>query len=263
MKSLARIFCLLSIFVSSFLIAQDYGDLPLIEKDLLQRDLELLYQGLDQFHSGMYWYTPKDSVDAAFEMAKGSIDRDMNVLEFHKIMAALVGLSREDHADIHLPDEVEEITKEKAKLLPFIPVFLGTELYCIKNGSSEDVKIEGKKIVSINGMSPDELVEKMGSLFASDGYIKRVKYSDLSGFNFNRYFFYYFGNQARFDVVFEDQEISFNSLKYSEIVDNLKSRYPRKKSQHEECLEFKLINDELAYIGLHDFSNDAINENEV
>lgn len=263
MKSLLRKIYLLSIFVSSSLLAQDYGDLTIIEKDLLQRDLELLYQGLNEFHSGMYWYTPKDSVDAAFEKAKEMIDRDMNVLEFHKIIAPLVGLSREDHTDIHLPYEVEEIVKEEAKLLPFIPVFLGQELYCVKNGASDDTKIEGKKIVSINGISPNELVEKMGSLFASDGYIKRVKYSDLSGFNFNRYFFYYFGNQERFDVVFEDSEISFNSLKYADIIDNLESRYPRKESQPDECLEFKMINDKVAYIGLHDFSNETIKENEV
>ncbi len=48
-----------------FSYAQDFGKLPKIKKEKLLNDLEILYQGLDKFHSGMYWYTPKDSVDMA------------------------------------------------------------------------------------------------------------------------------------------------------------------------------------------------------
>lgn len=75
--------------------SQTFGDFPKIEKEKLIRDLDLLYQGLDKFHSGMYWYTPKDSVDLAFKHARDRITTDLNVLEFHKLIAPLVGLSRE------------------------------------------------------------------------------------------------------------------------------------------------------------------------
>ena len=83
--------------------SQNYGDFPKIKKEKLLNDLELLHQGLDKFHSGMYWYTPKDSVDLAFQEAKSKITTDLNVLQFHKIIAPLVGLSREDHTDVFLP----------------------------------------------------------------------------------------------------------------------------------------------------------------
>lgn len=94
---------LLLIIFTEFLYSQNFGEFPKIEKEKLHRDLNLLNQGLDKFHSGMYWYTPKDSVDVAFQNAKAKISTDLNVLEFHKIIAPLVALSREDHTDIFLP----------------------------------------------------------------------------------------------------------------------------------------------------------------
>jgi len=86
-----------------FLHAPDFGNFPRMEKEKLWNDLEILYQGLNKFHSGMYWYTPKDSIDMAFESVRESITEDLNVLEFHKLIAPLVALSREDHTNIYLP----------------------------------------------------------------------------------------------------------------------------------------------------------------
>ena len=60
------------IFSSYYISAQNFGDLPKIKKEKLLDDLEILHQGLDKFHSGMYWYTPKDSVDIAFQEVRNS-----------------------------------------------------------------------------------------------------------------------------------------------------------------------------------------------
>ena len=56
-----------------FVSAQDFGSLPRIKKEKLLLDLGILHQALDKYHTGMYWYTPKDSVDIAFETAKQNI----------------------------------------------------------------------------------------------------------------------------------------------------------------------------------------------
>jgi hypothetical protein len=105
--------------------AQNFGSLPKIKKEKLLNDLEILFQGLDKFHSGMYWYTPKDSVDMAFEEVRKKITKDLNVLEFHKLIAPLVALSREDHTDIDRPKIVREKLNSEIKLLPLRVVFPG------------------------------------------------------------------------------------------------------------------------------------------
>ena len=65
---------ILLILITQNIYSQNFGEFPKIEKEKLQRDLDLLHQGLDKFHSGMYWYTPKDSVDFAFNIAKNKIN---------------------------------------------------------------------------------------------------------------------------------------------------------------------------------------------
>ena len=192
MKGTIKIVLICCIAVQ-FSFSQNFGDLPKIEKERLLNDLELLYQGLDKFHSGMYWYTPKDSVDMAFLEVRNKITDDLNVLEFHKLIAPLVALSREGHTNIYRPKLVKEKLNSEIKIFPLTVVFLGKELYSVKNGSDfQEFALEGQQIETINGETPVSIVSKIGTLKASDGFIKNVKYHDLEGFNFSSYYFYYY-----------------------------------------------------------------------
>ncbi|MEO1437038.1 MAG: S41 family peptidase [Bacteroidota bacterium] len=259
------LFCVL-LLLSLGVQAQDYGDLPLIPKEKLLRDLDLLYQGLDQYHTGMYWYSSKDSVRLQFKQARQSIDRDLNVLEFHKIMAPLVGLSREDHTNIFLPEAVLDTLQKQALYFPLAVVYLNDRLYCTEDGSGLGTNLEGREIISINRETPSQLAEKLGSLFASDGYIKVVKKSDLEGFAFSRYLFYYAGNFDTFTVQFADQDtpISIPGLTRSNIAKHLKKEASaRATTAKKEWLEFNILQDSIAYLGIHTFGNDRYKSNTV
>jgi hypothetical protein len=243
--------------------SQNFGEFQKIEKEKLHRDLDLLHQGLDKFHSGMYWYTTKDSVDFEFNKAKSEVSKDLNVLEFHKIIAPLVALSREDHTDIFLPKNIkDEIFKnENIKYLPIIVKFLGNKLYCIRNASDNLEKIDTLEIESINGKTPKEIVSKIGGLFASDGYIKTVKYNDLSGFNFSRYYYYYYGILESFEIKFKEISnlITLKSSSINQINERL-SKYTNsaQKEIKNKPLQFKIINSKTAYLDIQTFSNDII-----
>jgi len=261
-KIIALIICLISY---QFSYTQNFGDYPKIEKEKLLNDLEILYQGLDKFHSGMYWYTPKDSVEVAFQEVRMKITSDLNVLEFHKLIAPLVALSREDHTDIYRPSIVKEKMNSEIRLLPLTVVFLDKDLYCVKNGSDfQDFALEGKLIESINGETPASIVEKIGNLFASDGYIKTVKYSDLEGFNFSSYYYYYYGQIDEFEIKFDgiEEPSIIKSQKTKAIKQSFTSRYKKMvKTDTKDVLEYKLINDSVAYLGIHTFDNEEIRNN--
>jgi hypothetical protein len=259
----APLFLLFLLFAKAT-YSQNFGEFPKIEKEKLQRDLDLLYQGLDKFHSGMYWYTSKDSVDIAFQNAKSKISTDLNVLEFHKIIAPLVALSREGHTSVFLPKEVKEETNknENIRFLPLKVVFLGEKLYCIQNASNNLAKIETIEIEKINGETPIEIVAKIGSLIAEDGFIKDVKYSDLKGFSFSKYYYYYYGIVENYEVKFKDisETITLNSLPISQININLLSRYSNKFQAeiNNDPLQFNIINSKTAYIAINTFDNTQI-----
>ena len=256
---------IICLFSYQFSYAQNFGNFPKIEKEKLLNDLEILYQGLDKFHSGMYWYTPKDSVDMAFQEVRMKITSDLNVLEFHKLIAPLVALSREDHTDIYRPSIVNDKVNSEINLLPLTVVFLGEELYCVKNGSDfQDFALEGKQIEFINGERPTIIVDKIGSLFASDGFIKTVKYSDLEGFNFSTYYFFYYGQVDQFEIKIKGikEPVMIKPLKTKTISQNLSSRYKRKeKTSTKNVLEYKIIDDSIAYVDIHTFDNDDIRKN--
>lgn len=254
---------LLFILATKITFSQNFGKFQKIEKEKLYHDLDLLYQGLDKFHSGMYWYTSKDSVDLSFENAKKKINKDLNILEFHKIIAPLVGLSREDHTDVFLPKIIkDEINSNKSiHFLPMTVVFLDQKLYCLKNASNNSKEIERLEIEIINGETPKKIVSKIGNLFASDGYIKAVKYSDLRGFNFSKYYYYYYGIIENFQIKFKGipEMITIQSLPITEINTNLQNQKSTSLlTANEEPLEFKIINTKTAYLGINTFSNSDI-----
>lgn len=246
------------------LLAQHFGDFPTVKQEKLLNDLDLLYQGLDKFHSGMYWYTPKDSVDAAFEEVRNKIDRDLNVLEFHKLIAPLVALSREGHTYITLPENVRtKITKE-TRFFPFSIVFLDKRMYCVRNGSDfSDFPLEGKEIEAINGESPTDIVNKIGTLLTADGFIKASWYSDLRRFSFARHYFYYYGELDQISIKLKGIEtpISVKSLTTEEIRRHFKQRSNKNNSnEQQDLLEYKVLNESTAYLGIHSFSNSEIKE---
>ena len=244
--------------------AQNFGEFPKIEKSKLLNDLEILYQGLDKFHSGMYWYTKKDSVDIAFQEVRNEITKDLNVLEYHKLIAPLISLSREGHTEISRPESVIKKLNTDIKLLPLIITFLGKELYCVKNGSDfQGFPLEGKQIESINGETPIAIVNKIGNLFASDGVIKTSKYSYLERFNFSVYYFYYYGQVNQFEIRFKGikEPIIIKSLVTKEIIQHQKDRLKTTTIVEEkDLLEFKILENSISYLGIHDFSNDDIEE---
>lgn len=255
------IICFISCQFSS---AQNFGAFPKIEKSRLINDLEILYQGLHKFHSGMYWYTTKDSVDLAFQEVRNKITEDLNVLEYHKLIAPLVSLSREGHTNIYRPEAVIKKINTETKFLPLIFTFLGKELYCVKNGSDfQDFNLIGKQIETINGETPIAIVNKIGNLFPSDGFIKTVKYNDLEGFNFSTYYFYYYGQVNKFEIKFREIEepIIIKSLLTKEIIQHQKDRLKKTpKVEEKDLLEFRVLEDSIAYMSIDDFGNQDIKE---
>ncbi len=242
--------------------AQDFSQLQRskISPDKLSRDLELLWQGVDQFHSGAYWYTSRDSIKTAFNQVRAQLTDSLTVLGFHRLIAPLVGLTREDHADIALPSEVRKAVLGRGALFPFSIVFLDRKMYCVWDGSVGDNDLRGLEIISISSRPPQDLALQMGQLFSSDGFIERVKYSDLSDLTFSYYHYLEFGHVPSFGIVYKDKDGMLDSLVVDAqplkvIREQIQRRYPNEAEEEVEAppVDFRILDDRTAYIAVHTF----------
>lgn len=257
------VFLFLLVFSSSAGHAQQYGGFPLIEKDPLLLDFELLKQGLEKYHTGLYWYTSKDSFDGAFARAKSKINRDMNVLEFHKAIAPLISMSKEAHTALVLPQSINNGIREKATFLPLMVKFLGTDLYVTEDLSFSSEKVKFRKIKMINGETPDEIISKLGTLYASDGNIQLTKYFYLDHFDFALNYYYYYGEVDSFEVEMEGQDSTFRlePLTLPQINRKIEERYGKREPSAASViapLEFQILRDSVAVLSINTFSNSRI-----
>ncbi len=228
----------------------------------MQLDLELLWQGIDQFHSGAYWYTPRDSIKGAFDEVRLQLTDSLTVLGFHRLVAPLVGLTREDHADIRLPADTKRWVLKEGLLFPFSIVFLDRKMYGVWDGSAADSDLRGQEILSINGQSPTQLALQLGQLFASDGFIERVKFSDLSGFDFSYFHYLQFGHIPSFEISYRDEQGGLDTIQVKarpipEILRQIQERYTKEERTEPEVdpLDFRILNDSTAYLAVHTFDS--------
>lgn len=268
---LSRTLIIVLLSITFICQGQDYGSLRKIEKEQLQLDFELLKQGLEKHHSGLYWYTPKDSVDMALSNGLKRIQSDMNEIEFFKIASPIVSLTREDHTDIKFSTETVKFLNTEASYLPFKVVFLDQKMYITEEYSQNLLGIVGLEIVEINGKTPIELVRILGKHFASDGFIKPVKFADLEGFQFAYHYFIEYGFLESINVKYLDSnnvviELDAKPIKRPAIIQNLRNRIQEKApvtKTPKENLEFEILNDSVAYLAVHTFSNDDFRENKI
>lgn len=250
--------------------AQNFGELEKISSEKLLRDFDLLQQAIEQYHSGAYWYTPKDSFDRAFQQTRASLQKPMNELEFHKTIAPLVCLTREDHCNIFLSSETQEHLRKNGRFFPFVVKFLDQKLYIVQNASAREADFIGKEILQINGENVASIVKNLGGQFASDGYIQAVKYSDLDGLAFARQYFLYYGLVDQFNILLQgengNKEYNIPALSLEEARINLATNTPNpSKSSDEEPdnLEYRILTKEIAYLGVHTFASSAYKKNKV
>lgn len=235
----------------------------------MQLDLDLLWQGIDQFHSGAYWYTPRDSIKNAFDQVRLQLSDSLTVLGFHRLMAPLVGLTREDHTDISLAGRIRNTVLQEGYLFPFSIVFLDRKMYGVWDGSAGDTDLRGQEILSINGQSPQSLALQIGQLFSSDGFIERVKYSDLSDFNFSYFHYLEFGHVPSFEIVYRKDQSTIDTVTVdarllSDIRVQIQQRYPNEEYDEPEKdpLDFRILNDSTAYLAVHTFDSADLRQSE-
>ena len=127
MLNYLRIISLSLFFVApTLLLAQTANkeNLPLISPEKLKEDFQLLKTSLEKTHAGLYPYTPKDSLDYAFNQIESSLNQPMTSINFYRKITPLLQLIGNGHTHFHAPPDFKTAINTTLLRFPFCCLFV-------------------------------------------------------------------------------------------------------------------------------------------
>ena len=197
-------------------------------------------------HPALYWYTPKNSVDAIFAATEASLSDSLTELAFRNKISWAVNKIHCGHT-VARPSKNYFKYYSKQKRSPQFPLVLKVwkdSAVVVNNLLKKDSPLSrGTIITSVNNTPINNILDSLCQLVGTDGYSNNFKYQVIS-FNFPGYYKNAFGLDSQYAIRYVD---TLGQRK--EIV--IKNFYPTKDSLTEKIKPFaKLSKKELRQLSL-------------
>lgn len=236
----------------------------------LLEDVEVLQAQLQKYHPGLYTYTSKKDMDAAFDSIRTQLQEPLDAIDFYRRLLPLHNKIRNGHTFI-IPSEVWSKAAE-ANLFhfPFDIYWDDRALYLLRNFSANTEISVGSKIISINGIKASEVYWKLVEGWTKDGFNttfpEKIVHQDFSEFYLNS-----FGSFETFDLEIEQHGIRVHyqvaGMPISAIREMAKRRYnfdklPWYNDNSDTSFHFSM-KDQNAFMTLPTFNIDVIKDNKT
>jgi hypothetical protein len=162
-----------------------------LSPDEMRGDLALLRQALETIHPGLYRYTSRAEIDAAFARLEAAAGRPLPVLELHHEIAILLAAIHCDHTKPELPEAVAAWRNTNPSHLPFRFRLIEGRMIVISRDGQVGAPPVGAEILTINGRPAPLVLKALAPTVAYDGdtdqavAVKLADDSDLSGSGFD------------------------------------------------------------------------------
>ncbi len=162
----------------------------------LQEDFSLMREVFTTLHPALYEFTGKERFDRMLDSTSQRLNKEMDVVEFYKMLSPIISQIGCGHTAVGLPDKEENYIKS------FIPIklkFLGGKAYIIDNYSTSPLLKPGLEVSSINHEPMSKIVETLFTYIQTDGFSKSNKYLFLDK-KFDTYYGLYMAQPAAFSI---------------------------------------------------------------
>jgi hypothetical protein len=173
----------------------------------LQNDFKIMQSILEAKHPALYWYTPKEKMDAYFDRYYNVIKDSMTEQQFAWLaVAPLLDKIHCGHTSMSQSKAYFKWTKNK--ILPSFTLYMKIwndtmAVYANLNAKTDSVIKKGTIITSVNGISSKILIKYMLEFFSEDGYANNVSLMRLSA-NFPAYHRNIFGLSKLYSITYTD-----------------------------------------------------------
>ncbi len=167
----------------------------------LQQDVVLLKKILETNHPSLYWYTPKDSMDAYFNNVIATIKDSLTEVQFRNKVASVISKIRCGHTAVRFSKNYTKVIEQNR--YPAFPLSIktwGDSMVVLSSLFPWDTIFKrGVIITSINNKTNKQLLDSMFQLVSTDGYSDNFK-SQVFSSNFPAWYKLAFGVDSVYTV---------------------------------------------------------------
>ncbi len=238
---------IVTLFCSCAASNKNYNPAKKYSAATLQKDYSLLRNILEDKHPSMYWYMPKEKMDAYFDKYYGDIKDSMTEQQFAwHILAPLIQKIHCGHTSVGMSKAYGKWVRGKS--IPAFPLYMKIwndtmAVTANLNYKTDSIFKRGTLVTSVNGIPNKLLIKYMLEFLPEDGYAENVNYIRLSA-NFPYYHRNVFGLNKIYSVGYLDstgQEQKVNVPLFVPTKDSLRKDSVIRKERKEEPKENKLL----------------------
>ena len=170
----------------------------------LRADLAYLRRALEEAHPALYWYTPQDTLDRAFSQANAALTHPMAEPEYWRLLQQLVVRVRCGHTRVqHSAAYRAWFRRQPHPYLPFLVAVRDNRLFITENQSTAALP-PGTELLAIDGHPTAEVLPRLRSLIAADGYGAQFKDRELEVGFFDEYYWNFYPPRAAYPLLVAD-----------------------------------------------------------
>ncbi len=226
------LFFILSFPLSGFTQITSYNPNHLYTIAELKTDFQFLRKKLEKKHPNLYLYTPKAEMDLVLDSLYSSLVKPATEREFYNLITLLNAKIKDGHTMLLPGEEATAYFTANGKFFPFFVFIKDKKLFVHMNCSADTVIKPGTEILSINGESTAEIMNRLLTRQIRDGDNQTYPYWILNNY-FKEYFSFSFGHPPFFTFSYTKntatiQTTTIGALSKDSIRYYKQSRYSKK-----------------------------------
>lgn len=206
-----RFFCAIAVLcvvvTSGCSAAKNYNPATKYAPEKLQQDYAIFQSILEEEHPGLYWYTPKDSMDYYFARGKNLLTDSMTETSFRAVLSYVVSKIHCGHTSVRGSKSYLKLADSlRPKPFPLsLKIWPDTALVTANINRKDSQITRGVIVTAIDGKPMNQIVDSLFQHLPADGYNLTHKYQLLSNRSgFGSLYSTVFGHKRQYKIDFVD-----------------------------------------------------------
>lgn len=243
---------LILVFAYCFPLQAQVG--KLIDSKKLIKDFEYLEEVIEA-HPDPYTHIEERDFKAKLDSVKATLNKPHLLLDFYRKVAYTVALIKDGHSAAYLPRFWMENQRKEVGAFPYeVHLTNENELYVIKNFNEGEIPV-GAKVVSINGDSVDDFLDKIDPYISYE--LQPFRNTIIDG-SFEEYLYLAYGHSDKTEIEYfmrDTTAVEVENMPYKEWKKFQKDNQEEREAKIEmgEPYAYKKVSDGVGLINIYAF----------